>query len=313
MTELQESRKPGDANGLSIVARMVVLVGRVALNISKPVVVALDAYYASKVAWATAEQYVSESGEQLVSIVTRGQKNTVAYELPQALERAGRGRPRKYGTKIALRDLFNNLDVFTQTTMTMYDKETKVLYLCRDLLWRPVGKLVRFVLVYSNESPCILMTSDLGMPPEEVIRNYGVRFKIETSFSEQKNDMGGFAYHFWSKSLPKRSKWTKTEMPSESTDVERVKKTVQAISTFVSLNTIATGIMMLMAFEHSREIWTAHPGWLRTIRSPFPTVATVKLTLAADFHAMLPFISDLPSFSFIPERLRIGSGFRKIA
>ena len=49
-----------------------------------------------------------------------------------------------------------------------------------DLLWRPVGILVRFVAVdHPRRGTILLMSTDLGLDPLEIIRIYGRRFKIE--------------------------------------------------------------------------------------------------------------------------------------
>lgn len=88
--------------------------------------------------------------------------------------------------------------------MALYVKQAVVHYLCLDLIWKPVKKLVRFVVVESDNGSCVLMSTSLTLSPEDIIAIYALRFKIETSFAEQKNDMGCFAYHFWTTALPKR-------------------------------------------------------------------------------------------------------------
>jgi hypothetical protein len=61
---------------------MLKLVHETAKSIASPVVVALDAYFSSKLAWAAADDTVTETGERMVEIVTRAQTNTVAYTVP---------------------------------------------------------------------------------------------------------------------------------------------------------------------------------------------------------------------------------------
>ena len=119
------------------------------------------------------------------------------------------GRPLGYGEKITLRNMIvDNQGQATQTTMTLYGKETKVKYVCMDLIWKPLGKdiLVRFVAVESDRSRCVLMCSYLTLTPEETITIYSMRFKMETSFNEQNNDIGCFKYRFWTHALPKRKR-----------------------------------------------------------------------------------------------------------
>lgn len=308
MTELQASPKKIEGSkkkdGESLVSQMVTLTHKAAEAIGEPVYVALDAYFSSEVAWGAADRTVTEAGVKLVEIVTRAQTNTVGFTVPEPPKKKKRGQPRIYGEKIVLYNGFHDMSGFTQTTMVLYGKKTKVQYLCLDLIWRPVKRLVRFVLVKTDSGSCVLMSSDLTLGPEDIIAIYGMRFKIETSFDEQKNDMGSFGYHFWTTALPKRKKWGKVELPSDPVLQKRVAQARHASEAFVCLNTIATGILTVIAFSHSCEIWKRYPGWVRTLRSQIPTIATVKMTISQDFHTFLPYLAHLPVFSFITPLLR---------
>jgi hypothetical protein len=304
-TELQESPLKEDAgNKESLVAQMIGLIDEVAQSIDEPVIAALDAYFCSSVALDAADKTMMESGERRVEIVTRAKTTTVAFEVPEPPKVKKRGQPRKYGSKIALYSLFSNTSKFQETTMVLYGKKTRVRYLCLDLIWRPVKRLVRFVLVEMDRGRCIFMSSSLTLTPEEIITIYALRFKIETSFAEQKHDVGCFAYHFWTTAMPKRKKRKRAEEPTDVSQKQKVAGTRAATESFVCVSTIATGILTLIAFDHSQEIWSRYSGWLRTRRSSLPTISTVKSALAQDFHASLPQISHLPSFSFIELLLR---------
>jgi len=286
--------------GDSLVVQMLKLVVKTAETIGEPTVVALDAYFSSEKAWSVIDKKIRSTGERLVEIVTRAQKSTVAYTVPQRTAEKKRGQPRKYGDKIVLYKLFDDMSKFTETTMELYGKRTKVKYLCLDLLWRPVKKLVRFVLVESDSGRCILMSSNLTFSPEDIITVYALRFKIEPSFAEQKNDVGCFGYHFWTTALPKRKKWRKS---NESANLN-VDAALRASQSFVCLSTIAVGILTLIAFSHSSEIWRYYSGWIKTLRSPIPSIATVKASLAFSFHDILPALVHLKSFAFIKPLLR---------
>lgn len=80
------------------------------------------------------------------------------------------------------------------------EEDVTLRYVVRNLLWRPVGKLVRFVAVeHSTRGVCLLMTTDTTLDPVEVIRGYGLRAKIEYAFKQAVYMIGTFAYHFWMK------------------------------------------------------------------------------------------------------------------
>jgi len=131
------SNKP---DGDKLVTQMINLVYETAKAMEQLVIVALDAYFSSEAAWAAADKTIMPTGDRQVEIVTRAQSNTVAYTLPSPLEKKKRGQPRKYGDKVVLYNLFSDMSKFTQTTMTLYGKPSKVRYMCIDLVWRPVKK-----------------------------------------------------------------------------------------------------------------------------------------------------------------------------
>ena len=111
------------------------------LGLSQPFIAVADAYYASrKVAGPLLER-----GHHLV---TRLRTTAVAFEPVPAQARRGRGRPRRYGQKRRLRDLFRPAAAFTTAASPVYgETHLQLRYRTLDLLWRPLGRVVRFVLV----------------------------------------------------------------------------------------------------------------------------------------------------------------------
>jgi hypothetical protein len=85
-------------------------------------------------------------------------------------------------------------------------------FLCRDLLWRPLRRVLRLVLVgHPTRGRSIFITTDIAMPPIEVIRLYGLRFKIELSFKQALRVLGVYAYHFWMSSMDKITRGSRTQ------------------------------------------------------------------------------------------------------
>ena len=82
-----------------------------------------------------------------------------------------------------------------------------------------------------------------------------MRFAIESTFKELKQQIGGFSYHFWTKSLPRLNRYKKKEEPDNLSKViapadrERVKQTVVATERFVLFSCIAIGLAAEKHFE----------------------------------------------------------------
>src|SRR5450631_1029422 len=126
-----------------------------------------DAYYAAgKIAIGLVRQNNH--------LITRVKSNAVAYApfVPQGPKK--RGRPRLYGQKIALRTLLNDRTGMQQAPSPVYGEQKITLnFHVRDLLWRPTGRLVRFVaVVHPARGSCLLMSTDTTLSALDIIRVY---------------------------------------------------------------------------------------------------------------------------------------------
>jgi len=157
------------------------------LGIRIPCYLIADTYYASK----SVIDPLLKSGQHLISAV---RSNVVAYEpaAPSRIKR--RGRPKTYGTKVKLHSLFEKTEHFSLAPSPVYDEtNVTVRYLCKDLYWRPVGIKVRFVLVdHPSRGKKIFLCTDLSLDPLDIIRLYGIRFKIERSFKQAVHQIGTY-------------------------------------------------------------------------------------------------------------------------
>ncbi|TGA96040.1 hypothetical protein E4665_16965 [Sporolactobacillus shoreae] len=137
----------------------------------------------------------------------------VAYEPP--VQKGGRGRPRKKGARLKLKDLFSSqAPLFETVTLSLYDKEETVSYLCRDLLWgQGLYQELRFVLVVMGERQSILVSTDRSLSPETILQLYARRFTTETTFRALKQTIGAFSYHSWIRSMPKLNRYRKKDEP----------------------------------------------------------------------------------------------------
>lgn len=158
----------------------------------RKVILVADAYYASG-------KVISPLLDHKHHLVTRARINAVAYYPPEPPLRRGKGRPRKYGDKVLLNDLAKEDAAFTSAPSPVYGEQDVILnFRCLDLLWRPVGHLVRFVIVkHPIRGTIFLLSTDLTLEALEIIQLYGYRFKIETGFRQAVHVIGAYAYHFW--------------------------------------------------------------------------------------------------------------------
>lgn len=131
-------------------------------------------------------------------------------------------------------------------------------------LWRPCGRVVKYVFVKFNEKITIFMCSDCSIPAEKVVEIYGYRFRIEDNFKVEKNILGTLNYHFWGKNL--KSTFTSTFFLSQQTKQiqELFLNKLKACNTFVSLGIIAQGLMIMTGIIYQEKLWVENKLWMRT-------------------------------------------------
>jgi hypothetical protein len=143
-------------------------------------------------------------------------------------------------------------------SLNLYGKEETIEYLCRDLLWRPVGEMLRFVMVKTNGKRIILMCFHLTMDPKKIILAYSYRLKIEVSFKALKQNLGGFFYCFWTTAMLRLSRFKTGNDLSTVTverDKEKIVSTMRAIEAYTFLSCIALGILLMISLHFSELVW----------------------------------------------------------
>lgn len=279
-----------------------------ALGIGEPFTLVADAYYACQ----QVGLHLQRSGSHLISRVRR---STSAYQ-PVPIDNAprGRGRPRLYGQKIKLWTLFDSpTQAWQCADSPVYgERGVSIRFLCLDLLWRPFRHLVRFVLVdHPTRGRLIFIATDLAMPPIDIIRLYGLRFKIELSFKQALRVLGVYAYHFWMRAMVKTARGSGTEHLHRKTDRYRdaVRRKLGAYHRHIQIGLIAQGTLQYLAVRCPRLVWASFGSWLRTIRPGIPPSEFV--TAAALRNSLPDFLAErqtLPLFKkFLRERIDAGN------
>jgi len=235
-----------------------------------------DAYYASG-------KIINGLLEQNNHLVTRARSNAVAYR--QFVPRQGpkrRGRPQIYGKKISLKTLFRDKAELQEMPSPVYgETNVKLQYQVRDLLWRPARRLVRFVaVIHPSRGRILLMCTDLTLSAADIIRLYGLRFKIEHTFKQAVNQIGTLAYHFWMQKMkPLRRRNGNQYMHREELDYRTlVKRKLNAYHVFIQAGLIAQGLLQYLAAVLPQLVWDSFGSWLRTIRAGIPPSELVVAT-----------------------------------
>ena len=218
-----------------------------------------------------------------VQLVTRCKKNLCVYTKPQPRPEGKRGRAPKKGVRLHFSDLFsmdsddlrnlvdpgNESIQWSTKTISMYGKDEIVTFAAVDLIWSKAHcRMLRFVLVKYGSVESILVTTDVTMDAETVIKLYATREKIEVTFRELNQRANAFSARFWTKAMPKLNHFRKSSDPdplekvTSASDREKVALAVRAIELYALLSCIAMGFLQIISISFE---WTSSDfGWQRT-------------------------------------------------
>lgn len=285
-----------DQDGTPSATRLVQMALDFARQHNQPCLLVLDAFFSLAPVFKLAASLWSVAlGQPLLTILVRAKKSYVAYFPAEQPENPGPDRPRKYGDKVKLYELFDHMQLFDQARCRVYGNLEGVSYLVADLLWKPTGGLIRFVFARTSHGPIVLMCSDLAMCPIAAIELYCARVRVETMFAMLKHLIGAFHYHFWSKRMPRHSRKPKKnqtlKQPTEES-LQHVESCWACYERFVMVAAIALGLLQLIALKFPGDVWQRFNSFLRTCSRLIPSERTVKdvvgQMLLEDFLSVAP-------------------------
>ena len=255
------------------------------LGLQQPFYFVADAYYASG-------KIVRGLLAHENHLVTRVKSNSVAFfpaTPPPPNRPRPKGRPAKYGKKIKLATLLKDVDRLQEAPSPVYgEKGVTLRFRTADLLWRPVGILVRFVVVlHPQRGAILLLCTDLTLPALDVIRIYGLRFKIEVSFKQALHVIGAYAYHFWMAAMtPLRRVSGNQHLHRKAEDYRNaVRRKIAAYHRHIQLGLIAQGLLQILSATQPKMVWRSFGSWIRTVR---PGLAPSEQVVAIALRNTLP-------------------------
>jgi hypothetical protein len=281
----------------TLLDKLVALLLSIARWWDRQVLLVADAYYAS----AKVILPLLKDGHHLI---TRAKSNAVAYMAAPKEDVRGKGRPRIYGEKVRLKDLANDTSAFTSAPSPVYgENDVVVRYRTLDLLWRPVGRVVRFVIVrHPQRGTIFLLSTDITLEPMQILQLYGYRFKIELGFRQAVHVIGAYAYHFWMSDMnPLRRRGGDQYLHRKSDDYrDAVRRKLRAYHVHIQLGCIAQGLLQHLSLNYTAEVWHCFRSWLRTMNPAMPpSELVVASVLRSSVKALLSTCALVPELGKI--------------
>jgi hypothetical protein len=301
----------------SHVEEMIKLAFHVAQNLGENAYVVLDRYFFSVVALNILKECNAAGGVNM-QIIAKCKSSCMAYEPPP--NRSGkRGRPKRKGDAVKLKNIFDNPNyLFNTCSINLYGQEKSIRYICLDLLWgKKLYQQVRFVLTEYDSCKSILVSTDLTLDPIDIIKIYEKRFGIELMFREMKQGVHAFSHRFWSKSIPLLNRFRKKTDPDpmesiiDDRDRDRIRNTLNAQEGYVACCSIAFGLTQLLslirlscpeAFGIGRWQRTPSVIWSESMTADYLRKHLFALLLKAPDSAIRQIIQDKQK-SFFEDKL----------
>ena len=126
-----------------------------------------------------------------MTVVSRLRKDAALWTVPGPRVAGRRGRPRIYGeNRIELAKRAGQRRGWTTEVFELYGKPAKKRYKTFVATWRPVGSLIRVVLVDEPDKWVAFFCTDPNATVAEILATVADRFALETTFRDCKEIVG---------------------------------------------------------------------------------------------------------------------------
>jgi hypothetical protein len=240
-------------------------------------------------------------------LITRMRSNSIAFLLPKLVEKKGPGRPKKFGDKVKLADLFTTHSAaFISSPSPFFDETGVFIRFYTDIFMiQASGLIVRIVLVvHPKKGKWILLSTDTTMQPIDIIMAYGARFRIEVMFRAAIYQLGVFSYHFWSMIMNRIKRGSGNQYLHAASQHYRdaMLSKLNTYNLYIQLGLIAQGMLLSLSLLYPKEIWANRSFWIRTAdENSNPSEAIVADALRSRFFE---FIADSAKGSILQKFLR---------
>ena len=159
------------------------------------------------------------------------------------------------------------------------------------------------------------MSTDRTLSAAQIIELYSVRWQVECTFRDMKQEVGGFGYRFWSKAMPALDRFARSGDPDRldavagGADRAAILEAAEAIDRFVAASCVALGLLQLLALAEPAGGDVAYSSFSRTPKAKAVSVRTMREWLRDHVSAFIHGAARSPMARFIRDRLVREGGY----